>query len=265
MLKKIIPLAAALALSPGLASANGVITAAAPFELLRAGTDSFASMASNSLVRVGDVVRSTQGAFQLDFLGGNAVLVDKNAQIAMTGAESLTLEKGSVIAGSRGAGDLSVAFQELLITPGTAGATGTVFVGEMPSGALQVSVFDGAFNVLNSATESGLAFLGSGDSMLFVPGEGGSWVATVPVIGAAFAGLELIQGGVLTPDAEFLPFFWWVDTAGWIIGGAFVGLGSWFVYDQYIRDDNDDDRRRVVADTPRTEFSPILRPQDEDQ
>ena len=260
MLKKIIPLAAALALFPGLASANGVITAAAPFELLRAGTDSFASMASNSLVRVGDVMRSTQGAFQLDFLGGNAVLVDKNAQVAMTGAEALTLEKGSLIAGARGAGDLSVAFQELLITPGS-GTTGTVFVGEMASGALQVSVFDGAFNVINSATESGLAFLGRGDSMLFVPGEGGSWVATVPVIGAAFAGLELISGGVLTPDAEFLPFYWWVDTAGWIIGGAFVGLGSWYVWDQYIRDDDDNNRRPVVADTPRTEFSPIRRPE----
>lgn len=263
MRKTITHLIAPLAFLPlaAAAQAGGIASSPEGFAILRGGEDRYT--ASNAVVAPGDVIEGTTSAVHVEFAGGNAVLVDQGGEVALRAANEMELRKGALIAGKRGADPVRIAYADLGIEPvgGTEGSA-TVFVGEAPTGELQVAVFDGVFSIVDDRTREGISSLGSGDSIL-LRRVGDAWQPVLTGLSAsAQSGLNIIETGALNIDVERGFFWWWTSTTPIIIlGGLGAGVGTFVILDQLddgsrSRDDDDDPPRRF--------FSPITSNDDED-
>ncbi|MCC5875044.1 MAG: hypothetical protein JJU11_02380 [Candidatus Sumerlaeia bacterium] len=242
-------LTATLLLMGGNALADGMASASTPFEVTRGGIESVTT--SSAVFTPGDVIVPHESMVQLEFIGGNAVMVDAGSQATVTGANSIELQKGALIAGKRGTEAMTVSFSDLSITPlGDAASAATVFVGQLPSGDIQVSVFDGNFSILSGSAMDAVASLGRGD-VIQLRRVGDAWT-TVTEFAAMAGGLGPIATGALGVDFEGGFFFWWTTPVGLLVGG--LGLAGIAGATYFILDD-DGGRRRTP--TEREPFSPI--------
>lgn len=236
-------------LGGGIARADGIASASTPFEVTRGGAETIS--ASSAVVSPGDMIVPHDSMVQLEFIGGNAVMVDAGSQATVTGSNAIELQKGALIAGKRGTEAMTVSFSDLSITPiGDAASAATVFVGQLPSGDIQVSVFDGNFSILGGSAMEAVASLGRGD-VIQLRRIGDAWT-TVTEFAATAGGLAPIATGALGVDFEGAFFFWWTTPVGLIVGG--LGLAGIAGATYFLLDDGGGSSSRP---TQREPFSPI--------
>lgn len=240
------------------ANAGGIATSPEDFALLRQGADEY--LTANAVLAPGDVIQGSTSAVQVEFAGGNAFLVDQGGEVALGAANEMELRKGALIAGKRGDDPIRVSYSGLSIEPvGEAEAGGTVFVGEAPTGELQVAVFDGVFSIVDDRTREGIGSLGSGDSIL-LRRVGDIWQPILSGLSpSAQSGLKIIETGALNIDAEKGFFWWWSSTPILILGGLGAGAGTFIILDQL----NDSSSSGDDDPPSRQFFSPITNGNDD--
>lgn len=259
LLKKVIPITMMTCLA-GIGHADGMATSNAPFEVIRNGAE--AIQTSSAVVSPGDVFTGSESMVQLEFVGGNSVIVDTGSKAAVSGSNHIELVEGALIAGKRGLDAMKVSFSDLLIAPvGAAEDLGTIFVGLLPSGDLQVSVFDGNFSVLAGSALAEVASLGRGDAIR-LRRIGDAWTAITDFSMNSLDGLGPIASGALNLDNEGAFFWWWSDPTRIIIGG--LGLGALGGITYFILDDDSSSDDDGDDDESRPRFSPISTSTDDD-
>jgi hypothetical protein len=251
----------ALCLKAGVCAA-ALVSSAAPFELQRAGDAIPGLPGQQTLFSEGDTVRAIEASVQGEFPNGNSFLLDEGSEAALAPGGVLELRTGALIAGQRGEERLQLAFDDLLIAQVPASQpNGTVFMGRTATGDLQLSVVEGTFAVTNSATATGVAVVGRGDSLLLSQSSSSGWVpATAQASAPSFKGLDLIQVGALNEDVEKAVIFWWSDESAIIGAGALLAVGGGYIIDEHNEGGGSDDSEESGGQgggDPQEPFSPI--------
>ena len=187
MLRKLTPLAGAVLLLAGSASANslGLVRSNATYSVNRASTVLTGSADRPLLLNSGDEIRSGAGLLKIEGLDGQTVLLDENSALKVH-EDAVNLQKGRVAVAMPPTTASSVEVYDLAVTPvddpTMTAQHGNLGVGTISENEIEVYSQGRMFKINSVPDGNQIAVLGAGDGMRLVKDAMGTWKPIVPLM-----------------------------------------------------------------------------------
>jgi hypothetical protein len=187
MLRKLTPIAGAVLLLAGSASANslGLVRSNASYSVNRAATVLNGSADRPLLLNSGDEIRSGAGLLKIEGLDGQTVLLDENSSLKVR-EDAVNLQKGRVAVAMPPTTASRVEVYDLAVTPvddpTSTAQHGNLGVGTISENEIEVYSQGRMFKINSVPDGSQIAVLGAGDGMRLVKDAMGTWKPIVPLM-----------------------------------------------------------------------------------
>jgi len=230
----------------------GLARSVSNFEISRPDVMTDAQRASQALLKTGDEVITQESVVRVQTRRGESVLIGKTSRVAFPEESSVRLVNGDLAASAPNDGSLVVRADSLSLQhvgDAPEGKVGSLTVSYPEPNRMLITSYERPTAVSSDIEGNQVAVVGAGDSLRLVRNSLGKWSPSITP--------SMLQGEGAVPEApqgdheesDRRKGFWLFSTP--VLVGAGAIAGGVIVYDQVIKDDDEDTGRR-------NEDSPVM-------